>query len=167
MGLRGKLMNSLCILFTDNNMHYLGLYICMEWAWWNIKKLFYYILRLFYCGVVQKVKWEIWLKPFILILISFLCTWLKYFLLVQLPWSSLLRICEIVDQTSWLVEVLILLPFYAWFPTQQPKGLPLLSHACCLGRKRNPCDNVSVWGWDFTIIKDYIHNSPVSQQIFF
>lgn len=74
MGLRGKLMNSLCILFTDNNMHYLGLYICMEWAWWNIKKLFYYILRLFYCGMVQKVKWEIWLKPFIPILISFLCT---------------------------------------------------------------------------------------------
>lgn len=142
MGLRGKLINSLCTLFTDNIMHYLDLCICMEYD--KILKS-YFILRLFYCVVVQKVKWRIWLKTFTLLLISCLCTWLRHFPLAQFPWSSLLWICEVFDQMSWLAD-LIMPPLYDWFPMQQQKGDFLSPFLCLLfGKERSSL--LTLWWW--------------------
>lgn len=53
MGLRGKLINSLCTLFTDNIMHYLDFCICMEYD--EILKSYFEIVLLC-CGSKSEMK---------------------------------------------------------------------------------------------------------------
>lgn len=160
MELREKLINTLFVFFTDNIMYHLGLWMCMSKYDEIFKKFYYFILlRLFYFEVVSLCRGSKSEKKILIWQFHYITNQLSEYMIQIYPldpisMTSLLWINEVLDQTSWLVQVLIMPLFYDWFPFSP------LSHTCCLGRKGVlywHCDNDLLWGWAFTIIKEYIY----------